>query len=527
MRRENTLIFPTSTGSLWCNSRMPMDDVTADVLNVAAPDRATAGIRPDHHSRTGNISAVCRPSWLDQRYALREFIESALLDSVNPSQITQVTVPAPSIPVTSFLNVMPRPFGFAWNNPPSGMDCAGGGVTHYIAVSGADRLKQLREQSEALWKRVRVVQHPDACDYSPRLFGGLAFAAEEDHRGPWAEFGDGAFTLPRWTYGRRGGRCILTLAICPDHENPNWLDRVLAEFDEIFDVAERSRSFNRLPPDKVFAVSETDIHQMPIKQWKAHLSKIRAAIGSGEFFKIVAARRCDINLPRPVSDIDVLNRLMMEKNCTHFAFRRAESTFVGASPESLFVKSGSMLTTQALAGTCSRWSPGGTHAARSAQLLASSKDRAEHEFVVKAIRDALAPLCSGVKVAADPEVLILRNILHINTPFEATVRPTAHVADLLDALHPTPAVGGVPGHAAQEWIVKHEFGNRGWYSGPVGWLDMRGDAEFRVAIRCGVLNGSRAYVFTGAGVVSDSDDIAEYLETGLKQQPMLRALQIL
>ncbi len=218
---------------------------------------------------------------------------------------------------------------------------------------------------------------------------------------------------------------------------------------------------------------------------------------------------------------------MTEKNCTHFAFRRAESSFVGASPESLFVKSGATLATQALAGTCSRWSPGETHAARSAQLLASSKDRAEHEFVVAAIRDALAPLCTAVVVAAAPEVLILRNILHINTPFQATVRPTTHVADLLEALHPTPAVGGVPGHAAREWIVEHEDGNRGWYSGPVGWLDMRGDAEFRVAIRCGVLNRNRAYVFTGAGVVSDSDEIAEYLETGLKQQPMLRALQVL
>jgi isochorismate synthase len=512
---------------LWCNSRVPMDDVAADAFNLAAPDRATAGMQHDHRSRITSVSTVRRPTWLDQRVAIREFVERALLDSVNPSQITHVTVPAPSIPITTFLNLMPRAFSFAWNNPPSGVDCAGGGVTHHIAVSGAHRLKQLREQSEALWKRVRVVQHPDSCDYSPRLFGGLAFAAEEDHSGPWVEFGDGAFTLPRWTYGRRDGHCFLALALCPDLENPNWLNRVLAEFDDIVDVAESSRSFHSPPPEQVFAAGEIDIHQLPIEQWKAHLSKIRAAIGSGEFLKVVAARRCDVNLPRPVSDIHVLDRLMMEKNCTHFAFRRGESSFVGASPESLFVKSGSMLTTQALAGTCSRWSPGETHAARSAQLLASSKDRAEHEFVVTAIRDALGPLCTAVKVAAAPEVVILRNILHINTPFEATVRPTTHIADLLEALHPTPAVGGVPGHAAREWIVKHEYGNRGWYSGPVGWLDMSGDAEFRVAIRCGVLNRNRAYVFTGAGVVADSDDIAEYLETGLKQQPMLRALQVL
>lgn len=465
---------------------------------------------------------------VEQRLAIRKFIESALLDHENPSQIMHVTVPAPAISITTFLSVMPRAFSFAWNNPPSGVDCAGGGVTHYIAVSGAQRLTQLREQSEALWKRLRVVQHPDACDYPPRLFGGLAFAADEDHGGPWAEFGDGAFTLPRWTYGRRGDRCFLTLALRPDLENGNWLEAALAEFDEIFDVAESGRPFSSVPPDHVRAISETDIHQMPIEQWAAHLSKIRAVIGSGEFLKIVAARRCDITLPSPVSDIDVFERLMTEKKCTHFAFRRGHSTFVGASPESLFVKSGSMLTTQALAGTIRGGADNnGSDAAQCAQLLASSKDRAEHEFVVAAIRDALAPLCTAVKVAAAPEVVVLRNILHINTPFEATVRPTTHVADLLEALHPTPAMGGVPGHAAQEWIARHEYGNRGWYSGPVGWLDMRGDAEFRAAIRCGVLNRNRAYLFTGAGVVSDSDDMDEYLETGLKQQPMLRALRVL
>jgi isochorismate synthase len=506
---------------------MPMDDVAAAAFNLAAQDRATAGMQPEYRSRITSVSTVSRPMWPDQRVAVRIFVERALRDSAKSSQIAHVTVPAPSIPVTTFLNLMPRAFSFAWSNPPSGVDCAGGGVAHHIAVNGAHRLKQLRDQSEALWKRVRVVKHPDACDYSPRLFGGLAFAAEEDHSGPWVEFGDGAFTLPRWTYGRRDGQCFLALAACPEVENPNWLNNVLAELDDIFDVAESSRTFRSAPPEQVFAAREIGIQQLPIEEWKAHLSKIRAAIGSGEFLKIVAARRCDVILPSPISDIHVLDRLMMEKNCTHFAFRRAESSFVGASPESLFVKAGSMLTTHALAGTCSRWSPGETHAARSAQLLASAKDRAEHEFVVTAIRDALAPFCTEVKVAAAPEVVILRNILHINTPFEATVRPTTHVADLLEALHPTPAVGGVPGHAAREWIVKHEYGNRGWYSGPVGWLDMRGDAEFRVAIRCGVLNGSRAYVFTGAGVVSDSDDIAEYLETGLKQQPMLRALQLL
>jgi isochorismate synthase EntC len=135
-------------------------------------------------------------------------------------------------------------------------------------------------------------------------------------------------------------------------------------------------------------------------------------------------------------------------------------------------------------------------------------------------------LCDEVVVARDPEVLKLRNILHINTPFEARVRPTTHVTELLEALHPTPAVGGVPGRAAQAWIVEHERHERGWYTGPVGWFDSRGDAEFAVAIRCGVLAGTQAHLYTGAGVVLDSNHSAEYAETALKQLPMLRALGV-
>jgi isochorismate synthase len=270
-----------------------------------------------------------------------------------------------------------------------------------------------------------------------------------------------------------------------------------------------------------------EARQLSADRWAAHIQRIRIAIADGDFLKIVAARRCDLTLESPIDDVDVLGRLMTEAKCTQFAFRRATSTFVGASPETLCIKVGLALRTQALAGTLRR---AGTderpHDGQRESLLRSKKDRYEHDFVVEAIRQALAPLCSDVTVAQAPEVIALRNILHINTPFEAKVRPSTHVTHLLEALHPTPAVGGVPGPAAKEWIVEHEPEPRGWYSGPVGWFDCLGDAEFAVAIRCGVLTGSNAFLYTGAGVVLDSEASAEYAETALKQLPMLRALGI-
>jgi isochorismate synthase len=434
----------------------------------------------------------------------------------------------PFAPLSSFLSAVPREFSFVWSNPPSGVDCVGGGTAHRIQLSGHDRLPQLHHQSTALWARIRSVRHPEAPAYSPRLFGGLAFSAGNSRRLPWREFGDGAFTLARWTYGRRGAKCFLSLAVRSDEgPKPRRRRQVLTELERILDVLFADRERARQRATEADAALAESIRQLPVAEWKKHIRKIHEAIAEKRFLKIVAARRCDLTLSFPSNDIDVVNRLMTEPRCTHFAFRRKQSSFLGATPELLFTKSGLDLRTQALAGTGrSREIGVRRHSRQSAQLLGSQKDRAEHEFVVKAIRNALAPLCTEVALADRPDVVALRNILHINTPFKATVRPTTSVTDLLEALHPTPAVGGVPGHAAREWITEHEREERGWYTGPVGWFNAQGSAEFAVAIRCGVVRGTRAHIYTGAGVVRESDYGAEYVETALKQQAMLRALGV-
>jgi isochorismate synthase len=459
----------------------------------------------------------------------RGFVAATLAELAGQPLMAVVTVPAPRAPLSAFLGVMPRHMSFVWNQPPSGIDCAGGGVAHEIRVSGRDRLEQLREQSESLWARVHVARHPAVTvDYFPRLFGGLAFAADNSTQSPWLDFGDGAFSLARWTYGRSRVGGFLSVALnCESQASPRDRARVLDELDRILRVLTATAG----APDPVPAVpagdAATSIRQLPEAAWEAYIGQIHGAIASDGYLKIVAARRCDVTLASPADDLDVLGRLMTEPKCAHFAFRRAASSFVGASPELLFLKSGLELRTQALAGTARSTGPmASTQRTTSARLLGSTKDRSEHDFVVTAIRDALAPLCTEVTVSTGPEVLKLRNIIHINTPFEAKVLPTTHVSELLHALHPTPAVGGVPGHAAREWIVSNEHQERGWYTGPVGWFDCRGDGEFAVAIRCGVVAGTHAHLYTGAGVVLGSDHSAEYAETSLKQLPMLRALGV-
>jgi isochorismate synthase len=460
------------------------------------------------------------------RSAAATFVAASLTSRADSDAMRVITVPAPSAPLTAILKVLPRTMSVLWN-PQTGLACAGGGVAYSIPLAGGGRFAQLREGAAALWPRLHLFRHPEAAEHVPRLIGGLAFSAGFSDAGPWREFGDGCMTLPRWTYGRDGDDAFLSLAIsAADSMEAQERTRALAELETIIDVLS-----NREPATGVPLTAAANlplrIEQMPLREWVVQINGIRQEIAAGRLRKAVAARRCRVVLSREIDDLEVLRRYMeMEQRCTHYAFRQERASFIGGSPEILFSKTGLVLRTQALAGTIRVLDSDEARREQGEILLASEKDREEHHFVVRTLRDVLSPFCSEITVASTPEILKLRDVLHLNTPFSATLRPGADPVEILGALHPTPAVGGVPGPYARDWIVEHEREHRGWYSGPIGWLDQRGDAEFAVAIRCGVIAAADAYVYTGAGIVLNSDPHAEYEETALKQLPMLRALGV-
>ena len=237
---------------------------------------------------------------------------------------------------------------------------------------------------------------------------------------------------------------------------------------------------------------------------------------------MVTARRVVLELePRPKAE-RVLARLRSEAPaCTRFAIRRAGVVFLGATPERLIARRGELVETEALAGSIRA-----EHTARARELLQSSKDRTEHELVVREIVAALAPLTSELELAKEPEVRTLRHLLHLRTPIRGRLSEPRHVLELVERLHPTPAVGGVPTAAALDWIRNHEPDQRGWYAGPFGWFDPSGDGEFVVALRSGVLDAHRLYLYAGNGIVRASRAEAEWAETRLKLAALLAAAGI-
>ncbi len=255
----------------------------------------------------------------------------------------------------------------------------------------------------------------------------------------------------------------------------------------------------------------------------------RDAVLSGRLEKVVLARRSEVRFSGPVDPAAVLRRLVRRAGEYVFALRRGGVTFLGASPERLLHRRGRCVRLEALAGTA-RLDEGPDREqalARAAErLFGSGKDLEEHALVVRGVVEALAPFVERRILPQWPRVRGLPGLAHLSSEIEVEAREEIGVGPLLSALHPTPAVGGLPRRPALAWIAETEPVRRGWFAGPIGWVEPSGDAELAVAIRSALLRGDTAWLFAGAGIVGGSDPAAEYEETERKLRRLLEALGV-
>lgn len=248
-----------------------------------------------------------------------------------------------------------------------------------------------------------------------------------------------------------------------------------------------------------------------------------SAIESGRFAKLVLTRGVRLSADRPLAPAPVVEALA-ERNpdCAVWAVGHGRHVFLGASPERLLAYRGGRAEVDALAGTAWTTLSGDGPASLS---LADDKNRREHELVVASVREALAPLCESLAVPRHAEVMRIGELQHLRRRIVGETRPEVTAFDLIARLHPTPAVGGTPTATALDWLAAHGDRRGAWYTGGIGWLDADGDADFAVALRCGLLAGTEATLYAGAGFVAGSDPRQELAETEAKLSPMLAALR--
>ena len=424
--------------------------------------------------------------------------------------------PLDSTAAFALLDAFDRP-RFAWASE-STVTVAGGSAAT-ITADGPQRFDAVRENVKLLFDRLETVPETPY-EARPRLFGGFAFT--DTHRdpgdgSPWEGYPGAWFTLP-----------AVQLTVTP---SGSWLTTAAAGHAS----EETAKSRLELWRDRAGTVSDpaeqgtpgvlSRRYAPPLSDWQREIAEATTKIEAGTLRKVVLAQALTTELERPVDVPGILARLEDSyPDCFRFLFEPENGgAFFGATPERLVSVRGETVETEALAGSIGRGETAEEDEWLATQLLESGKNNHEHDIVVDTIREQLEPLTSAVETG-ERTIRKLANVQHLQTPIHATLSKDRHVLDLVEALHPTPAVGGLPPELALQTISETEVFDRGWYAAPVGWIDADGNGTFAVAIRSALAREKTATLFAGAGIVADSDPDEEWDELQLKYRPILDEL---
>jgi isochorismate synthase len=269
------------------------------------------------------------------------------------------------------------------------------------------------------------------------------------------------------------------------------------------------------------------LHEVPsVDGYAAAVAEVVRRLDDG-LRKVVLARTIEVDAGRELDARRLAHRLRaVNPDAFTFAVPTKDGILVGASPELLVSRFGREVRSNPLAGSAARSGDPEEDRANADELQASAKDREEHAIVVEAIAGVLGPFCRELTWDPAPTLLETPNVWHLSTRFRGLLRePSPGVVELVQALHPTPAVAGEPREAALGLIADLEPFERGSYAGPVGWVDASGDGEWAIALRCAELRGDHATLYAGAGIVAGSRPAAEVDETERKFRAFLDALR--
>jgi salicylate biosynthesis isochorismate synthase len=414
-----------------------------------------------------------------------------------------------------------------------------------LTAAGPDRFAVVADRWRAL-AAAAVSDPPDDPDrFGPVAVGGFAFAPDGGADPAWSGFAPASLVVPevaltrRAPSGRRGregaqraagtgagaaalegGRVCLTLAAlaAADDTAADLLARLETRLGEL---REAPLALLDPAPSGRYRIASA----MPPEHYEAAVARAVEKIRAGELEKVVLAREVQAHAPRAHDPAAVFGVLREEfPACSVFCVGRGDGAFVAASPELLVRREGHRVSTLALAGSMRRSADPAVDDHLGEQLMHSEKDREEHAIVIRRIERTLRQHALWVTATPEPTLVKVANIQHLATPIRAQLAQPLDAIELLELMHPTPAVGGEPNERARPLIPALEGLDRGWYAGPVGWADADGDGEFCVALRCALLRGRVARCYAGVGVVRDSQPAAELAETEIKLQALLPLL---
>lgn len=402
------------------------------------------------------------------------------------------------------------------------------GTALFFQTTGTDRFNQTRQFIQQWAPKIQAYNPAGGADSqsvpaSARFFCSFSFFPEGTGSG--MDFPAASVMLPEWQITRHRSKCTLTanLLLTSETSLHPLLDRLESRLEAIERLHQKAWS---PPNDYCPRLSLLQPSHLAGHQFKTSVAAAIKHISRRHLQKVVLAHAFDLVRQEPFQTLQSLMELRQRHpDCYVFSINnRLGKTFIGASPERLLSLYRGQLITDALAGSAPRGRNPQEDRQLAQRLLNSRKEQGEHRMVVDFLASHLEGLGLCPQYPKTPSLLRLSNIQHLHTPIQAVVSGATHPLHMVEALHPTPAVAGVPTQEAFEQIHAYEQFDRGLYAAPLGWVDTAGNSEFIVGIRSALIDDNWARLYAGAGIVAGSDPEREWAEINLKFRALSEAL---
>lgn len=462
--------------------------------------------------------------------ALRAFLAQCQVMAVkkNHAQLVSISLTVEALDPLAVLESIFEPTEphFYAERPSIQSAIAGAEIAAHFVADGSTRFVATQRWIDEMLENTVAVGDVAASFGGPHFFAAFTF---EDAVSPADAFPAAHVFVPRWQVARAGitTTAVANLLISANSDVGALAERVWrahAKFRR-FEYSEATSIANSPLTDGVGDETRTRWKTSETGNYRAAVERALTLISGGEVQKMVIARAIDVAADRPFHPLEILNGLRQRfPDCYAFSYALGTGpSFIGATPETLVRVTQGVLETEALAGSARRGATASEDGALASGLLRSEKDLREQRAVLDDIIARLRPLGLCPAFPPQPQIKRLANVQHLQTPIKSAVPDGVRVLDILAAMHPTPAVGGSPREYALAHIRNLEGFPRGLYAGALGWLNARGGGEFFVGIRSAFVEGARARLFAGAGIVAGSSPEKEFAETELKFKAMVDA----
>lgn len=439
---------------------------------------------------------------------LQTFLDSE--QSIHNSCFYRFQVEIPKLDIIQWLKNQTSKVKTYWRDRESLFEMGGLGNADLISGSLVPNYKALF---------LRLQEYLKFTNQDVRYYGGMRFNKKHNSDYLWQSFTSYRFIVPKFEIVRTGTKTILAcnLLIRTGENTAKIVKQTLSDLSKIsFKYDFKDHSLPKL-------IERTDFPDY--EGWKNNIETAFNSFKNRTLKKIVLARKTTLKFSKKIDPVELLWKLRLNNHrAYYFCFQPSnEAAFIGGTPEQLYYRSKNFIHTEAVAGTRKRGETSKEDGILEKDLLSCDKDIREHRYVVDSIRKALRKLSNKITEETNLSVLKLSQLQHLKKQFRGKLKAEIQDCDILEQIHPTPAVGGVPSEKAMVEIENIDRFDRGWYAGPVGWIS-KDEAEFAVAIRSGLVYENELHLYSGAGIVKGSNHKLEWEEIENKISGFMSAL---